>query len=99
MSKFDRGVFIFIGLGIWALAMTQLFDSEIINAQTYHSQNDWTETKVIAKCPPHTTGRMSIETNGNINNCSYILVVTYQDLLNHPEVFSSTQLKFPTKKD
>ncbi len=25
MSKFDRGVFIFIGLGIWALAMTQIF--------------------------------------------------------------------------
>jgi|OM-RGC.v1.037118133 hypothetical protein len=25
MSKFDRGVFIFIGLGIWALAMTQVF--------------------------------------------------------------------------
>ena len=24
MSKFDRGVFIFIGLGIWALAMSQI---------------------------------------------------------------------------
>ena len=26
MSKFDRGVFIFIGLGIWALIMTQIFE-------------------------------------------------------------------------
>ena len=25
MSKFDRGVFIFIGLGIWTLAMVQIF--------------------------------------------------------------------------
>ena len=32
MSKFDRGVFIFIGLGIWALAMTQIFKSEILQA-------------------------------------------------------------------
>ena len=25
MSKFDRCIFIFIGLGVWALAMTQIF--------------------------------------------------------------------------
>ena len=32
MSKFDRGVFIFIGLGIWALAMTQVFKPLNVNA-------------------------------------------------------------------
>ena len=99
MSKFDRCIFISIAIGIWALAMTQLFDSEIINAQTYHSQNMWDETKVVAKCPPHTTGRMFSTSNYNAKNCSYVLVVTYQDLLNHPDVFSSTQLKFSKQKD
>ena len=33
MSKFDRGVFIFIGLGIWALAMTQIFKPSILDAK------------------------------------------------------------------
>ena len=32
MSKFDRGVFIFIGLGIWALAMSQIFAPKIADA-------------------------------------------------------------------
>ena len=32
MSKFDRGVFIFIGLGIWALAMSQFLKPSILNA-------------------------------------------------------------------
>ena len=26
MSKFDRGIFIFIGLGIWAFAITQVLN-------------------------------------------------------------------------
>ena len=32
MSKFDRGVFIFIGLGIWALVMTQIFEPKSVIA-------------------------------------------------------------------
>ena len=32
MSKFDRGVFIFIGLGIWVLAMSQIFAPKIADA-------------------------------------------------------------------
>ena len=32
MSKFDRGVFIFIGLGIWALVMTQIFEPKQVIA-------------------------------------------------------------------
>ena len=32
MNKFDRGVFIFIGLGIWALVMTQIFESKYVIA-------------------------------------------------------------------
>jgi hypothetical protein len=32
MSKFDRGVFIFIGLAIWALAMTQVFGPSLVIA-------------------------------------------------------------------
>ncbi len=32
MSKFDRCIFISITIGIWALAMTQIFKSEILQA-------------------------------------------------------------------
>lgn len=37
MSKFDRCIFISIAIGIWALAMTQVFESKTIVA----SDNDW----------------------------------------------------------
>ena len=36
MSKFDRCIFIFIGLGIWALAMTQIFEPSSAIAN-YHN--------------------------------------------------------------
>ena len=35
MSKLDRGVFIFIGLGIWALAMVQMLKPQNLTAQDF----------------------------------------------------------------
>ncbi|MDP7499458.1 MAG: hypothetical protein QGH50_08465, partial [SAR324 cluster bacterium] len=35
MSKFDRCIFISIAVGIWALAMTQVFESKIVVADDY----------------------------------------------------------------
>ena len=32
MNKSDRIVLIFVGLGIWALALTQIFESNNVNA-------------------------------------------------------------------
>ncbi len=32
MSKFDRCIFISIAIGIWALAITQIFKPEILQA-------------------------------------------------------------------
>ena len=52
MSKFDRCIFISIAIGIWALAITQLFDSETVNAAktgaTWSSPNI---TAVTRPCP------------------------------------------------
>ena len=39
MSKFDRGVFIFIGLGIWALVMTQIFEPKSVIAGNVGGSN------------------------------------------------------------
>ena len=53
MSKFDRCIFISIAVGIWALAMTQVFDSKPINASN-HRVWSWQYKLgyVIGECPP-----------------------------------------------
>ena len=43
MSKFDRGVFIFIGLGVWAFVFIQIFEIKPLEANTsdhFHSVDD-----------------------------------------------------------
>ena len=83
MSKFDRGVFIFIGLGIWALAMTQVFDSKEVVA-SYTTKTPYA-THVHGKCPPFIYNSIQ---GPNLQPaevpCNYILVATRQDLFSNP---------------
>ena len=52
MNKSDRIVLLFVGLGIWALALTQIFESNNVNAAktgaTWSSPNI---TAVTRPCP------------------------------------------------
>ena len=89
MSKFDRGVFIFIGLGIWALAMVHSFKPDQLKAG-YNSRFDTARlTTVTGKCPNNIKSkRWNEETQMHSNvNCSYILVANYEDLRNNPDYF------------
>ena len=100
MSKFDRGVFIFIGLGIWALAMTQMLKPDLVNAEAFethiNSKEPWlnNSTRVLAKCP-NDSNNFVVQHLGNKGPqsgeapfCLYQLVVSYSDLINHREHFS-----------
>ena len=95
MSKFDRGVFIFIGLGIWALAMTQVFEPGKIKAASFFTQYQ-EPTRMIAKCPEwffssshyNKSNEMIPESIANKDSCHYLLVVTYEDLVKHKKMFN-----------
>ena len=97
MSKFDRCIFISIAIGIWALAMTQVFKPDFVKAEKYETrfnQADPSSTNVsnvIAKCPNDSTNFAviypSLESE-DIPVCFYQLVVTYSDLMDHKDHFS-----------
>ncbi len=87
MSKFDRSVFIFIGLGIWALAMVYLFKPEPIKAGYTGKNSDLWLSTVKGKCPD-TTGPVTNVSGGmKTDECTYILTASYGDLLKHPDYF------------
>jgi|OM-RGC.v1.032119436 hypothetical protein len=82
MSKFDRCIFISIAIGIWALAMTQVFKPQILQAgKMGNIENNG--TLVFANCPRGVNNTQYNESTGKLNNigiCSYLLVATYDDL-------------------
>ena len=47
MSKFDRGVFIFIGLGIWALVVLHLFASNPLMANKIKSNHQHVPNDIL----------------------------------------------------
>ena len=87
MSKFDRCIFISIAIGIWALAMTQVFKPEILQASFVGNNSDLLFTTVEGKCPGYTTKSINISGDGTTELCFYLLTASYDDLLKHPEYF------------
>ena len=86
MSKFDRGVFIFIGLGIWALAMTQIFKPETVFSAGSHG--DISRTLVTGLCPEHIKNeRLHKGYLLPMIECNYLLVATWDDLMRQPKYF------------
>ena len=87
MSKFDRGVFIFIGLGIWALAMTQIFKSEILQAG-YTAKTDmiWFSS-ISGKCPKGVDTHTNMYNMRNEDQCNFLLTVNLDDLKKYPDYF------------
>ena len=86
MSKFDRGVFIFIGLGIWALAMTQVFKPETVFSAGSHG--GIRRTLVTGLCPEFIKNeRVKEGMMVPMKECNYMLVATYDDLLKQPKYF------------
>jgi len=91
MSKFDRCIFISIAIGIghWALAMTQVFKPEILQAG-YNSlvgHDPFVRLHmVVGKCP-NDLQMMPADSLKNSKWCHYLLTASYDDLLKHPEYF------------
>ena len=88
MSKFDRGVFIFIGLGIWVLAMSQIFAPKIADAGLSAIQP--IKSIVTGKCPDWIKNKIieSGSTSGTPTEvCFYQLTASIEDLVARPDYF------------
>ena len=90
MSKFDRGVFIFIALGIWALAMTQVFETKSVVASVLSAIDQQFLSAVTGTCPNRMSA-MVVQINGSIEQdktqWDYLLVTTYEELKRNPYYF------------
>ena len=92
MSKFDRGVFIFIGFGIWAVVMVYLFKPvnsfADVGGITYGKQ----PTLMSTHCPQYFTKNTFQSSGGTeipLKFCQYQLVVTFDELRKHEEFFKN----------
>ena len=85
MSKFDRCIFISIAIGIWALAMVQMFKPDPVTAKDGFT--DYKKPTLIwAECPKWYTGNVSYGSDGvgeNTKYCNFQMVVTYDDLVKY----------------
>ena len=91
MSKFDRCIFISIAVGIWALAMTQIFKPEILQAgysgQAASEFNSVQQTAVVGDCPNDIEITPMQNKTTKVKHCYFLLTASYDDLLKHPEYF------------
>ena len=85
MSKFDRCIFISIAIGIWALAMTQLFDSETVNAAKTGAT--WSSPNITAVTRPCPSGITNLDGDGEKVDCHYLLTIPFDQLDSDPQLF------------
>ena len=89
MSKFDRCIFISIAIGIWALAMTQVFKPEILQAVSSKAMGQNIASVTGSDCP---NGMKNMTKYGNGETfknefCYWQLVVTIEDMKKYPDFF------------
>ena len=90
MSNIDRCIFISIAIGIWALAMTQIFKPEILNASWIHGETNVDTTNIRTVCPKDFNFRNWIK--GEIyksgqTSCRFQIVVTWEEFLKYKDQF------------
>ena len=85
MSKFDRCILISIAMGIWALTMTQLFDSETVNAAKTGAT--WSSPNITAVTRPCPSGITNLDGDDEIAECHYLLTIPFNQLDQNPQLF------------
>ena len=88
MSKFDHFIFVTISIGIWALAMPQIFKPNIADAGL--TSMTPIKTIVSGRCPEWIKNQ--ILESGSQNDtptefCFYQLIASADDLIKRPEYF------------
>ena len=85
MNKSDRIVLLFVGLGIWVLALTQIFESNNVNAAKTGAT--WSSPNITAVTRPCPTGLTNLDGDDEIAECHYLLTIPFNQLDQNPQLF------------
>ena len=85
MNKSDRIVLLFVGLGIWVLALTQIFESNNVNAAKTGAT--WSSPNITAVTRPCPKGITNLDGDGEKVDCHYLLTIPFDQLDSDPELF------------
>ena len=85
MNKSDRIVLLFLGLSIWALALTQIFESNNVNAAKTGST--WSSPNITAVTRPCPSGITNLDGDGEKVDCHYLLTIPFDQLDSDPQLF------------
>ena len=85
MNKSDRIVLLFVGLGIWVLTLTQIFESNNVNAAKTGATLSSTNINAVTRpCP---SGITNLDGDGEEVDCYYILTIPFDQLDSDPQLF------------
>ena len=82
MNKSDRMVLLLIGLGIWVLALTQIFESNNVNAAKTGAT--WSSPNITAVTRPCPSGITNLDGDGEKVDCHYLLTIPFDQLDSDP---------------
>ena len=85
MNKSDRIVLLFLGLGIWVLALTQIFESNNVNAAKTGAT--WSSPNITAVTRPCPKGITNLDGDGEKVDCHYLLTIPFDQLNSNPQLF------------
>ena len=85
MNKNDRIVLLFVGLGIWVLASTQIFESNHVNAAKTGAT--WSSPNITAVTRPCPIGITNLDGDGEKVDCHYLLTIPFDQLDSDPQLF------------
>ena len=85
MNKSDRIVLLFLGLGIWVLALTQIFESNNVNAAKTGAT--WSSPNITAVTRPCPKGITNLDGDGEKVDCHYLLTIPFDQLDSDPQLF------------
>ena len=85
MNKSDRIVLLFLGLGIWVLALTQIFESNNVNAAKTGAT--WSSPNITAVTRPCPSGITNLNGDGEKVDCHYLLTIPFDQLDSDPQLF------------
>ena len=85
MNKSDRIVLLFLGLGIWVLTLTQIFESNNVNAAKTGAT--WSSPNITAVTRPCPSGITNLDGDGEKVDCHYLLTIPFDQLDSDPQLF------------
>ena len=85
MNKSDRIVLLFDGSSIWVLALTQIFESNNVNAAKTGAS--WSSPNITTVTRPCLSVITNLDGDGEKVDCHYLLTIPFDQLDSNPQLF------------